>query len=618
MDAVTDAKGVAGARARLLHELFEEQVERTPDAIAVGYADRVVRYAELNRKANQLARYLRAQGIGPDQLVAICLERGIEMLVCILAVWKAGGAYLPLNEDHPLERLADTLEDAQARIVLTQRSHKSAALSRSALVVALDEAWGEIDRLTSTNLDPRAAGVSPEHLAYVMYTSGSTGKPNGVMIAHGNAASYWPVIRNLYRYPLDSVRIALNAPFTFDVSIQQFILLLGGCNLFVIPEPVRHDPHAMLRFIDEHRIEAIDCTPSQLNIWMAAGLLATAGHSLRTVIVGGEAMDAALWVRLAQCRAVDFYNVYGPTECTVFCTTASLREETSAEPHIGRPTQNAYIRILDEQLEPVGAGVTGEICIGGRGVARGYLNRPELTEARFIRDPVGENSQGENGRARIYRTGDLGRWRADGTIEYRGRTDHQIKLRGFRIEPGEIEARIRCHSQVEDAVVVAREDFPGEKRLVAYVTPRAGSESSELRVEELRALLRAHLPDYMLPGAFVVLQALPLTANGKMDRQALPAPEPLEGEKRCHEAPLGKTEQALAEIWRDVLRVEHIGRDDNFLSLGGHSMLGMRLLVDVATRFSIPVSFSDISLYPTIRQMAELVERQTLQGSSVP
>lgn len=613
MDAVTDARSVVRAQARLLHELFEEQVERAPDAAALRYEDRSVRYAELNRKANQLARYLRAQGIGPDQLVGICLERGIEMLVCVLAVWKAGGAYLPLNANHPVERLTAILEDAQARVVLTEGRCKSAALARCARVVVLDEAWCEIDGLKSTNLDSRAAGVTSEHLAYVMYTSGSTGKPNGVMIAHRNAASYWPVIRSLYRYPLESVRIALNAPFTFDVSIQQYILLLSGCTLFVIPEDVRHDAHELLRFIDQHRIEAIDCTPSQLNIWIAAGLLERAGHYLRTVIVGGESMDAALWARLTRCRDVDFYNVYGPTECTVFCTTAALREETAAEPHIGRPTQNAYIHILDDQLHPVGVGVTGEICIGGRGVARGYLNRPELTETRFIADPVSDNSQ-----ARIYKTGDLGRWRADGTIEYRGRNDHQIKLRGFRVEPGEIEARIRCHSQIADAVVIAREDSPGDKRLVAYVTPRAGSESSEIRIDDLQALLRAHLPDYMVPSAFVVLKSLPLTSNGKMDRQALPAPEPVGGESQHHEAPLGKTEQTLAEIWREVLRVENIGRDDNFLALGGHSMLGMRLLVDVATRFSVQVAFSDVSQYPTIRRMAELVERQTLQSRSAP
>lgn len=610
MDVVIDARSGVRAGARLLHELFEEQVERIPDVIALRYEGRSVRYAELNRKANQLARYLRAQGVGPDQLVAICLERGIEMLVCVLAVWKAGGAYLPLNASHPLERLTAILEDSHARIVLTDASCNSTALSRSAQVVPLNDAWREISRLESTNLDPRAVGVAPEHLAYVMYTSGSTGKPNGVMIEHRNVASYWPVIRSLYRYPLESVRVALNAPFTFDVSLQQFILLLGGCTLFVIPEQVRHDAHELLRFIDQHRIDTIDCTPSQLNIWIAAGLFATAGYSLRTVIVGGEAMDAALWHRLTQRQDVDFYNVYGPTECTVFCTTAFLREEATAEPHIGRPTKNAYIHILDDQLRPVGVGVTGEICIGGNGVARGYLNRPELTEARFIKDPVKQN-----GAARIYKTGDLGRWREDGSIEYRGRNDHQIKLRGFRIEPGEIEARIRMHSQIADAVVMAREDAPGDKRLVAYVTPRAGSECSDIGIDDLRAFLRTQLPEYMMPSTFVALQSLPLTSNGKMDRQALPAPGPVAGEK-CREAPLGETEQTLAEIWREVLRVESIGRDDDFLALGGHSMLGMRLLVDVASRFSVQVSFSDITQYPTIRRMAELVERQALQSSS--
>jgi amino acid adenylation domain-containing protein len=611
MDAVTDFGRITRAQARLLHELFEEQVERTPNAVALKYGHQSVTYAELNRKANRLARYLRALGVGPDQLVGICLERSIEMLVCVLAVWKAGGAYLPLNVSHPTERTIAILEDAQAPVVLTESRFNSAALSRVARVAALDEEWCEIAGLESTNLDSCLVSVTPEHLAYVMYTSGSTGKPNGVMIAHRNVASYWPVVCSLYRYPLESVRIALNAPFTFDVSLQQFILLLSGCTLYVIPEHVRHDARELLRFVDQHQIEAIDCTPSQLNIWISAGLLESAGYHLRTVIVGGEAMDAALWARLTRHRDVDFYNVYGPTECTVFCTTASLRDETAAEPHIGRPTENAYIHILDEQLHPVGVGVTGEICIGGKGVARGYLNRPELNAARFITDPVSQDVQ-----ARIYKTGDLGRWRTDGTIEYCGRNDHQIKLRGFRIEPGEIEARIRHHSQIADAVVIAREDSSGDRRLVAYVTPRAGSEPSSIGIDDLRASLKAELPDYMLPNAFVVLTTLPLTANGKLDRQALPAPEPVRTENPHREAPRGKTEQTLAQIWREVLRVENIGRDDNFLALGGHSMLGMRLLMDVATRFAIPVAFPDIGHYPTIRRMAEFVERQTREARS--
>jgi amino acid adenylation domain-containing protein len=610
MDAMTVAHRGVRAQVGLLHELFEEQVERTADATALRYEDRSLRYAELNRKANQLARYLRAQGVGPDQSVAICLERGIEMLVCVLAVWKAGGAYLPLNANDPPERLNAILEDAQPRVVLVERRCRSLA-SSGARVVVLDEAWREIGGLKSSNLDWRAVGVSSEDLAYLIYTSGSTGKPNGVMIAHGNAASYWPVIRDLYRYPLESVRVALNAPFTFDVSIQQFILLLGGCTLFVVPERVRHDAHELLRFIDQHRIEAIDCTPSQLNIWIAAGLLESAGSSLRTVIVGGEAMDAALWNRLTRCRDVDFYNVYGPTECTVFCTTAFLRGESSAQPHIGRPTRNAYIHILDDQLRPLGVGATGEICIGGKGVARGYLNRPELMQTRFITDPVNPDSQ-----TRMYRTGDLGRWRENGTIEYRGRNDHQIKLRGFRIEPAEVEAQIRCHSQIADAVVIAREDSPGDQRLVAYVTPRAVSESPEICIDDLRASLRGRLPEYMVPDTFVVLQSLPLTANGKMDRQALPAPRSAGSENEHREAPCGETEEALAEIWRDVLRVEGIGRDDDFLALGGHSMLGMRLLLDVTARFCVSVSFSDIQQYPTIRRMAQLVERQTQQSRS--
>ena len=460
-----------------------------------------------------------------------------------------------------------------------------------------------MSRFAESNLDSDTSGVISIHLAYVIYTSGSTGRPNGVKIEHHNESSYWTVIRHLYRVPVESMRVALNAPFTFDVSVQQFILLLSGCTLYVIPDEVRQDAAELLRFIDRNRIEAIDCTPSQLNVWLSAGLLEKSAHSLKTVIVGGEAMDESLWKRLTQCNEIDFYNVYGPTECTVFCTTAYLKDDVSPKPHIGRPTPNAYIRILDDQLQPVAPGGMGEICIGGRGVARGYLHRPELTAARFITDPFSEDP-----RARLYRSGDLARWRADGVIEYCGRNDHQIKIRGFRIEPGEIEARLRRHARVADAVVIAREDSLGEKRLVAYVTARAGSDFGELDPHELRLWVSAGLPDYMTPSTFIVLPTLPLTQNGKLDREALPAPAFAAGADRQYELPQGETEEALAVIWREVLLVKQIGRHDNFLALGGHSVLGMRLLVSVATRFSIRVSLPDLTQYPTVREMAELVE----------
>ena len=590
---------------RLIHELFEEQVERTPDALALRCAEQSLTYAELNAKANQLARYLVAREIGPDKLVGVCLERTPEMLVSILGVWKAGGAYVPLNPQYPPERVAYILKDAAPQVVLTQRGLKSCMPLGTMPCIAMDAECEEIAKQDDTNLDSSALGITERHLAYVIYTSGSTGEPNGVMVEHRNIVSYWPVVRGLYRYPLESVRIALNAPFTFDVSIQQFILLLSGCTLFVVSDELRQEPQKLVQFLQSNRIEAVDCTPTQLNVWLTAGLLEKSGQSLRTLIVGGEAMDESLWTRLTECSSVDCYNVYGPTECTVFCTTAYLRGALAA-PHIGRPTENAHLHILDAQLRPVPIGVTGEIHIGGSGVSRGYLNQPELTAARFIANPFSEDSP-----ARLYRTGDLGRWRIDGNIEYVGRNDHQVKVRGFRIEPGEIETRIRRHAQIADAVVVVREDSAGEKRLVAYVIPRDPlSFEGPLSTDDLRTSLSAALPDYMVPSAFVVLQSFPLTPNGKLDRNALPCPET----RRCtgapYEVPQGETEETLAAIWKDVLRVENIGRHDNFLALGGQSMLGMRLLMNLVTRFPIEMTFPDIGQHPTIRQMAEFVEAQ--------
>lgn len=589
--------------SQLLNELYEKQVERTPDAIAVSYEDRSVTYAQLNREANQLARYLRMQGVGPDQLVGLCLERGIEVLTSVLGIWKAGGAYIPLSTNQPVERMAAILRDASPRLVLTQRHVASTVGLENTPVATLEDIWTQMSRLEESNLDSSAVGLSSDHLAYVIYTSGSTGRPNGVMIEHRNVCSYWPEIARLYRFPVESMRVALNAPFTFDVSVQQFILLLSGCTLYVIPDAVRQDAAELLQFIDRNRIEAIDCTPSQLNVWLSAGLLAKSGHSLGIVIVGGEAMDESLWKRLTQCSGVDFYNVYGPTECTVFCSTAYLKGEVAPEPHIGRPTHNAYIRILDDQLQAVAPGDMGELCIGGQGVARGYLNRQEMTAARFITDPYSEDRQ-----ARLYRSGDLARWRPDGTIEYCGRNDHQIKIRGFRIEPGEIEARLRRHVQLSDAFVIAREDSPGEKRLVAYVTAMTECDAGAIDTDDLRAWVRAGLPDYMTPSSFIVLASLPLTANGKLDRQALPAPVSVAGGSRQHEPPEGEIEKALATIWQEALLVKDIGRHDNFLVLGGHSVLGMRVLLGVAARFSVRVSLPDLNQYPTICEMAELVE----------
>jgi amino acid adenylation domain-containing protein len=596
---------------RSIHELFEEQAQRIPDAVAIEYEEQCLTFAELNSRSNQLARQLQTCGVGPDQLVGIFLERGAEVLIALLGVLKAGGAYVPLDPTHPPDRISYILQDAAPRVLLTtDRLRKSLPLS-AASCLSLDGQWSQIAEQADGNLGPRRADFTSSHLAYVIYTSGSTGKPNGVMVEHRNVVNYWPVVSRLYREPIDCRRIAVNAPFTFDVSVQQFILLLSGCTLVIVPEAARQDAHRLFSFLERHGIEGLDCTPSQLNVWISAGFLDRRGHGVRTIIVGGEAIDTLLWTRLTQCTDLVFYNVYGPTECTVFCTATCLRD-AGATPHIGRPTSNASVLILDAELRPAAIGVTGELFIGGTGVARGYLKRPELTRDRFITDPLSVEPQ-----SRLYRSGDLGRWRADGNIEFLGRVDHQVKVRGLRIEPGEIEAQLLQHPQISEAVVMAREDVPGDKRLVAYLKIHRGQDSEpRLSVELLRTHLASALPEYMIPNAFVILDAFPLTANGKVDRRALPQPDSKGDTKRPFEPPQGKLEEAVAKIWQDVLRVATVGRQHKFLELGGHSIQGMRLVVRIAERFGIQMSFPDVFQHPTVCQMAELVQTRQAQKTA--
>lgn len=454
---------------RLIHQLFEAQVERTPHAVAAIYRDQSLTYIELNQKANQLAHYLRDKGVSADQLVGLCIERSLEMVVGVLGILKAGGAYVPLDPGYPAERLSYMVDDAAPKVVLIQDGLQERLTLTRTQVVAIDRDWSSIACQPATPVDAPAIDLQPHHLAYVIYTSGSTGQPKGVMIEHRQVINLWTGLKNAYHELGRWRTIALNASVNFDASVQQFLQLGSGCTLVVLPEDVRRDPGRMLALIERYRIDGIDCTPAQLKAWVASGFFRRPGHKLLTVLVGGEAIDPELWRCLADDKETDFYNVYGPTECTVDATLAHLNGDMSS-PHIGRPMLNRRIYILDSLGDPVPIGVTGEIHIGGLGVGRGYLNRPELTAKRFLRDPFSDIPSGK-----MYRTGDLGRWRADGTIEYLGRNDHQVKIRGFRIELGEIEAQLIRHSRVKEAVVLAREDKPGEKCLVAYVVAKGAS-----------------------------------------------------------------------------------------------------------------------------------------------
>jgi len=588
-----NATQVPYPRTKLIHEIFEEQVQTAPEAVAVVYEGQSLTYAKLNRRANQLARYLRDNGVGPDQLVAICLERSLDMVIGVLGILKSGGAYVPLDPSYPNERLVSMLQDATPKVVLTQQRLRSGLPDVPGVIIALDSDWNEIVKQDSTNPDPKAIGLRSSHLAYVIYTSGSTGRPKGVMIDHRSVVNLWQGLERIYSRKASISRIALNASFNFDASVQQLVHLLSGRTLFVVSQESRRDISLLRSFIERHQIEEIDCTPSQLKSWVSEALLQNNETSLRLLLVGGEAIDVDLWKDLAQRSAIHCFNVYGPTECTVDATAAYLDGDS---PHIGSPMANRCVYVLDCYGQPVPIGGIGEIYIGGEGVARGYLGRPALTAERFLPDPFSVDPK-----ARMYRTGDLGRWRAGGTIECLGRTDHQVKIRGHRIELGEIEAQlVRC-DQVKEAVVIAKESVSGGKRLVAYITKRG---DMDLTSKKLRMQLRAVLPDYMLPSAFVVLESLPLTPNGKLDRRALPLAEHGDQARSECDPPQGAVEEGLAGIWRELLQLTDIGRHDNFFDLGGHSLLVLKALFSINQAFGCGLSVRDVYNSPTLRELA--------------
>ncbi|MFI4982349.1 MAG: amino acid adenylation domain-containing protein, partial [Nevskiales bacterium] len=497
---------------RLIHQLFEEQAKEHPEAIAVSYESEQLTYAELNQRANQLAHHLIKQGIVPDSLVAICVERGLEMIVGLLGILKAGGAYVPVDPGYPAERIAYMLEDANPQVILTQERLKNWLPGSVAAIIALDSDWDEISRQVKTN--PSMRGLTPRNLAYVIYTSGSTGTPKGTLVEHRGLINLAATqIGPLGLTP--GSRMLQFASLSFDACTWECALAwASGACLHLAPRERLMPGEPLLDLLTRQKISHALLPPVALAAMSTPPAQAAASlQHLSTLLVGGEACSAALAQRWSKGRQL--INAYGPTEGTVYVSTHRCDANDDGSPPIGRPIANTQIYILDGQQQPAPLGVAGEIHIGGLGVARGYLNRPELTAERFIRDPFSRDPQ-----ARLYRTGDLGRWKPDGNIEYLGRNDDQVKIRGYRIELGEIEAQLNRHPQIREAVVIAREDQPGDRRLVAYLTCNEAP-----NLEELRSQLKELLPEYMVPSAFVVLEALPLTPNGKLDRKALPAPE---------------------------------------------------------------------------------------------
>jgi len=583
---------------KCIHQLFEEQVERTPDNIAVVFEDQQLNYRELNARANQLAHYLQNLGVGPDVLVGICVERSLEMMVGLLGILKAGGGYLPIDPEYPTERLLYILQDAQVRVLLTQKHLIAGLPKHQSELVCLDTDWSFTTQAQESN---PGCEVQPENLAYAIYTSGSTGEPKGVMIQHSSVVNLAHGLHQaIYaHHQISPLRVSINGSLAFDTSVKQIIQLIYGHSLNIVPEKVRLDGHAMLSYLRQQKIDVLDCTPSQLRLLISVGLLDSDNHP-QSVLVGGEAIDESMWATLAKAQNINFYNVYGPTECTVDTTICLIT--ANLKPVIGRPIANVQTYILDEYLQPVPVGVPGELHIGGAGLARGYLNCPELTNEKFISHPFHQTTE-----SRLYKTGDLARYLPDGNIEYLGRIDNQVKIRGFRIELGEIEAVLSQHNYVETTCVTAREDSPGIKRLVAYIVPPKNVTPS---TNELRQFLKARLPDYMIPSAFVTLETLPLTPNGKLDHRALPEPN-LRGEIELNfVAPRNLEEEILATIWSQVLRVEPVGIYDNFFELGGDSILTIQIITR-ARKAGLELTPKQLFTHQSIAELATVATRVT-------
>ncbi|WP_218776813.1 non-ribosomal peptide synthetase, partial [Nostoc sp. T09] len=586
-----------------IHLLFEQQVERTPDAVAVLFHNQQLTYRELNQRANQLAHYLQSLGVGPELLVGICVERSLEMVVGMLAVLKAGGAYVPLDPAYPQERLAFMMSDAQLQVLLTQQQLLTVLPEHQATAICLDTDWGEISHYPQSQ---PVSSVQVNNLAYIIYTSGSTGKPKGVLVTHKGLCSL--ALAQIKKFDVQpSSRILQFASFSFDASIADVLMALcTGARLCLAKKEVLLPGADLMQTINEYQISHVALPPSALAAMPNQPL-----PSLRVIIVAGEACATELAAQWSS--RVRFFNAYGPTESTV-CATMAEYTDASQKLTLGRPIANSQIYILDAHLQPVPIGVAGEVHIGGIGLARGYLNRPELTREKFIPHPFGSEAG-----SRLYKTGDLARYLPDGNIEFLGRIDHQVKIRGFRIELGEIEAAIAQHPLVQQAVLIVREDIPGNKRLVAYIVAKSQPAPT---TSEWRSFLKQSLPEYMIPNAYVVIETVPLTPNGKVDRRALRAPETASVNLATnYVAPRTTTQQAIAAIWSQVLGVEKIGINDNFFELGGHSLLATQAISRIRQTLTVEIALQSLFAQPTIAQLAQFIEQQaqnTQQLQQIP
>ena len=586
-----------------IHQRFETQVRRTPEAPAVVFGEEEISYSELNRRANQLAHYLQSLGVGPETLVGICVERSVEMIVGMLAIFKAGGAYVPLDPFYPPQRLALMLEDSQALVLLTQQRLTGALGAHDAKIVNIDTDW---DTIAQHSTDNPVSDVHPGNTAYVIYTSGSTGRPKGVVIEHRSTVAMIDWATAVFTAD-ELASVLASTSICFDISTFELFVTLSVGGRIVLTENALH-----LRSLPAAAdISLINTVPSAMAELVRMGALPA---SIQTVNLAGEPLQNRLAQEIYENENIrHVYNLYGPTEDTTYSTFALVKKDAQQAPPIGRPLANSQAYILDERMQPVPIGVAGELFLGGAGVTRGYLRRPELTAQRYVPDPF----SAEPG-ARLYRTGDLTRYLSSGQIEYLGRMDHQVKIRGFRIELGEIHSAIAEHPGVQDCAVLAREDQPGDKRLVAYVVMSSERATTQA---ELRDYLKERLPEYMVPSHFVVLDELPLTPNGKLNRRALPAPvASRDSLAQSFTAPRSQMEELLASIFCDLLSVERVGIDDNFFELGGHSLLATQLISRIRAAFQVELPLRTVFESPTVAALSTNIEheRQAAGGESLP
>jgi len=606
-----------GPIKQCIHQGFEQHVKVRPDNIALVFENRTLSYRELNRVANRVAHRLRGMGVGPDTLVGLCAQRSFELVVGILGILKSGGAYVPLDPAYPKERLEFILKDTQASVLVTQENLKADLPRHSAKILFLDApdmASGFDDATADEN---PVSGVEPKNLAYVVYTSGSTGKPKGVLVTHSNVKRLFDATESWFRFGPEDVWTLFHS-CTFDFSVwEMWGALFYGGRLVVVPYEVSRSPKAFYKLLAKERVTVLNQTPSAFRQLIQAeeAIGVDDVQVLRLIIFGGETLELRslkAWINRHGDTNPQLVNMYGITETTVHVTYRRITVEDVQNGQgsvIGVPILDLQVYVLNRNLQPVPIGVPGELYVGGAGLARGYLSRPELTEERFIPNPFNNRPD-----ARLYKTGDIGRYLPNGDLEHLGRADQQIQIRGFRVELGEIETALTEHGAIAQAVAIAREDQPGDQRLIAYFVRKP---HDAVNVTALRKHLQTKLPEYMIPQHFVEIDTLPLTQNGKLDRRNLPAPKEADYVDETYVAPRNEVEKIIADIWQEFLNIKKVGVQNTFFDLGGHSLLLVKMLNKLQESFDKELSIVDLFRHPTISTLAKFLTQGLNGGSSL-